>query len=121
MQDEKTLDFLQKLKDSGNWNELYDYSKVKYLNVNTKVLIIDDLGFEHSMIPKSLTKGNELSILSANDKTAFFIYKAKLIHGDIYDYSLAEYNKPNDKIKIICSVHGVFEQDRSSHLFGAGC
>ena len=28
--DNKTKDFLQKLKDSGNWNDDHDYSEVNY-------------------------------------------------------------------------------------------
>ena len=32
MRDQKTLDFLDKFKISGNWNENYDYSKFIYLN-----------------------------------------------------------------------------------------
>jgi hypothetical protein len=33
------------------------------------------------------------------------------IHGDKYDYSLFEYINSNDKVKIICREHGVFEQE----------
>ena len=34
--DSKTQEFLQKLKDSGNWNDNYDYSKGVYVNSKTK-------------------------------------------------------------------------------------
>ncbi len=44
---EKTKEFLQKLKDSGNWNDDYDYSKVDYINAKLPILIIDENGFEH--------------------------------------------------------------------------
>ena len=30
--DSKTQEFLQKLKDSGHWNDDYDYSEVEYIN-----------------------------------------------------------------------------------------
>ena len=39
---DKTKEFLQKLKDSGNWNDRndrndgYDYSKVVHVNTKTK-------------------------------------------------------------------------------------
>ena len=36
----KTLDFLQKLENSGNLNPDYDYSKVEYKNTGTKVILI---------------------------------------------------------------------------------
>ena len=50
-----------------------------------------------------------------------FIEKLKTIHGDIYDYSLVDYTNAHAKIKIICKVHGVFEQAAHSHLRGYGC
>ena len=38
-QSPKTLEFLQKLKDSGNWNDEYDYSDVDYILSNQRVNI----------------------------------------------------------------------------------
>ena len=43
-------------------------------------------------------------------KTENFIIKANEIHGNIYDYSLAEYVNSKTKVKIICPEHGIFEQ-----------
>ena len=42
--------------------------------------------------------------------TKEFIKKVKVVHGDKYDYSLADYKNTYTKIKIICPVHGIFEQ-----------
>lgn len=53
--------------------------------------------------------------------TEEFIRRAKERHGDKYDYSLTEYTKSSAKVKIICPVHGVFEQVASSHMMGFGC
>jgi len=39
----------------------------------------------------------------------------------IYNYKLVEYKRSCDKIKIICPIHGIFEQIPSSHLQGSGC
>ena len=51
-----------------------------------------------------------------------FIEKAKLIHGDKYDYSLVDKNiSRNEKIKIICQKHDIFEQRYDAHLSGQGC
>ena len=52
--------------------------------------------------------------------TEEFIYKAKLIHGDKYDYSLVNYKINNVKVRIICRIHGEFEQPPISHLSGRG-
>lgn len=53
--------------------------------------------------------------------TEQFIEKAIKVHGDLYDYSLVEYITNQVKVKIICKVHGVFEQrpnDHTSHKNG---
>jgi len=50
-----------------------------------------------------------------------FLKNAKIKHGDKYDYSLIEYTNYNNKIKIICQIHGCFEQTPSTHLYKGGC
>lgn len=50
-----------------------------------------------------------------------FIQKAKSVHQDKYDYTLVEYQKSSEKVKIICSEHGMFEQRPGVHLRGVGC
>jgi len=49
------------------------------------------------------------------------IEKAKLTHGDKYDYSLVIYTGIHNKIKIICPVHGIFEQIAKTHIRGNNC
>ena len=53
--------------------------------------------------------------------TEQFIIDAKNIHGDKFDYSLVEYIKSSIKVKIICPIHGEFEQSPNAHLSGRGC
>jgi len=50
-----------------------------------------------------------------------FINRCISIHNDRYDYSLVEYKGSHKKIKIICKIHGIFEQTPSNHLLGKGC
>ena len=59
-------------------------------------------------MPKKLTKEE-------------FIERSRAIHGDKYDYSLVEYRGKDIKVKIICPIHGVFEQTPNNHMHGAGC
>jgi hypothetical protein len=59
--------------------------------------------------------------MATKSKTTIFIEKARLKHGDKYDYSLIEYANKISKVKIICSEHGIFEQRPDSHLSGCGC
>ena len=49
------------------------------------------------------------------------IEKCKEVHGDKYDYSLVEYKKVTDVVKIICPIHGIFEQTIRQHYRGQGC
>lgn len=53
--------------------------------------------------------------------TDAFIKKSKSVHGDTYDYSLVDYRGQKNKVKIICSTHGVFEQYPNNHTRGARC
>lgn len=53
--------------------------------------------------------------------TEEYINKAKKIHNGKYDYSLVDYKVSNLKIKIICPMHGEFEQRADHHLMKRGC
>lgn len=54
--------------------------------------------------------------------TEEFIEKAKLVHGNKYDYSLVEYNGCENKVEIICREHGSFFQNKLHHINRAqGC
>jgi 3-mercaptopyruvate sulfurtransferase SseA len=58
--DSKTKDFLQRLKDSGNWNDNYDYSKVVYSGRSSKVIVIDSkFNTEHLIYSFDLMKGTK--------------------------------------------------------------
>jgi len=48
-----------------------------------------------------------------------FIVEANSIHNNKYSYT--EYIDANTKIKIVCPIHGVFEQTPNKHLKGQGC
>ena len=49
-----------------------------------------------------------------------FIIKARLKHGDKYDYSLVD-DPPKKEIEIICPKHKNFKQRYDDHLSGHGC
>lgn len=54
-------------------------------------------------------------------KTDVFINKAKVKHGDTYDYSSVKYVNNITSVDIICKIHGVFPQRPTDHLSGSGC
>jgi hypothetical protein len=53
--------------------------------------------------------------------TEEFIEKARLVHGDKYDYSKVMYLHSITKVIITCPHHGDFEQIPANHLHGKGC
>lgn len=53
--------------------------------------------------------------------TEDFISKANKVHGNKYNYSLVIYSGCDNKVKIICPEHGIFEQSPYYHLKGQGC
>lgn len=100
----------------------YDYSLVKYKNVDAKVKIVcADHGvflqtpYLHragSGCPKCVGKNK-----SQEEMIELFI-KA---HGSRYDYSRVEFSRANDKVEIVCSKHGSFYQIPINHAYGKGC
>lgn len=102
----------------------YNYSKVKYINSATKVCIICPIHGEFWQRPNDHICGKGCAKCvwdRQKNKTENFIERSRKIHGEKYDYSLVNYERVDKKIKIICPIHGVFEQTPNSHLVGQGC
>jgi len=96
----------------------YDYSLVEYKNFNSKIKIICPIHGAFEQTPSNHLSKKGCAACSNNKKiiTQIFIDKAKLIHGDKYDYSLAICYNNYMKVKIICPMHGVFEQSYTAHI-----
>jgi len=121
-----TEEFIEKAK--AVHSDKYDYSLVEYKNAKTKVKIICPVHGIFEQIPDnhlSNKKCLKCAIIDIKEKqrhtTEEFIEKAKIIHKDFYDYSLVEYKNNRTKVKIICPIHGIFEQNPKHHLNGQGC
>ena len=103
----------------------YDYSKVDYINNNTKVKILCKIHGEFNQTPHAHKSGQGCpKCLGTFNKTLTkdeFINKAIIIHGDKYDYSKVDYINNNTKVKILCKIHGEFEQIPYNHLKSNGC
>jgi len=103
--------------------ERYDYSLVEYLGTMEKVTIIcpDHGPFEQR--PQGHIGGKgcyECGIAASSDAkrstTEQFIAKARMVHGDRYDYSLVDYARSGTKVKIVCPDHGLFLQIPNDHI-----
>lgn len=53
--------------------------------------------------------------------TEEFIKRSIIIHGQKYNYSITKYEGSRNKVKIICKIHGIFEQLAYNHLLGKEC
>ena len=119
-------DFLKQAKQIHG--DKYDYSKVEYVNVTTKVCIICPEHGEFWQLPYAHLKGQgcpnckgeKISTKKLENNDIFF-EKAKKVHGDKYDYSKVKYKGYNEKVCIICPEHGEFWQTPHNHLNGSGC
>src|ERR1035437_381577 len=104
-------------------NNRYDYSKVEYKNSNTKIIIICSEHGEFLQTPDSHLYGrqgcpkcgNIQKGLSKRKPLNEFIQKARIIHGNKYDYSNVKYVNNHIKINIICPEHGEFKQAPHNH------
>jgi hypothetical protein len=105
-------------------NNKYNYSLVKYTNMQTKVKIIcpehgvfEQTPLSHIHNESGCYKCSRNFLSKEN-----FIIKSNIIHNNKYDYSLVDFIEVRDIIKIICPKHGVFEQSVSNHLYSKnGC
>lgn len=115
-----TTDFIAEAKTVHG--DKYDYSKVEYVNSNTKVCIICPEHGEFWQSPSNHLKGKGCpKCIGRHKSTEDFIASAKKVHGDKYDYSKTEYVNASTKVCVICPEHGEFWQDPNSHLAGRGC
>lgn len=106
----------------------YDYSKVIYKDSKTKVIIVCPTHGAFKQTPQNHLFGQGCpkcryveNIKKFSDTKEQFIEKARLIHGDLYDYSSSDYKNSKIKVCITCKKHGDFYQVPSDHLSYHGC
>lgn len=106
----------------------YDYSKVEYIDSSTKVCIICPIHGEFWQIPTKHLNGQSCP-MCYNDRRGDslkisyeeVIRRAHEIHKWRYRYVRESFLSTQDKMDIICSKHGLFSQNVTSHLQGCGC
>jgi len=101
-------------------NNFYDYSLIK--DINKKVDIICPIhGVFHTNSYRHMKGSICIKCKNDNRKSINYVEKFNKIHNNKYDYSLSKYINNKTKIKIICPIHGIFEQRPDSHIQGKGC
>lgn len=101
-------------------NNKYNYDVVEYKNVRTKIKIICPVHGIFEQLPWVHMKGNGCSNCQNLSKVDF-VKKSIEIHGEKYNYDLSDLINNKTKVKIICYIHGIFEQTPNNHLSGSGC
>ena len=102
----------------------YDYSKVEYYNIISEVILICPEHGEFKVKPKNHLNGQccpNCTPKSMVNRQQSFIEKGNEIHSNKYDYSQVEYKGYDETVKIICPIHGEFQQTPFKHLKGHGC
>lgn len=106
----------------------YDYSKVKYSNAHSKIIIICPEHGEFKMTPAHHLDGQGCPLCGNINKgfylksnTENFIKQAQKTHNNKYDYSKVNYINNHTPILISCPIHGDFQQRPIVHLSGHGC
>lgn len=122
MKKQTVKDFIEK---SNMIHENYfDYSLVDYKNNNTKVKIICPRHGVFEQLPRTHSSGTGCKKCKFDSYKTIEIELLKefnKIHKYKYDYSLIIYKGSHSKVKIICPVHGNFEQTPEKHKSGYGC
>lgn len=114
-------EFIQKAIE--RYGKKYDYSMVEYQSRKEKVSIICPKHGVFFVAPKQHLAGQACpdcidyhKIPKTIDE---FISKARIVHGNKYDYSSVDILK--EKVLINCPEHGEFFQRPFLHLKGMGC
>ena len=100
-------------RSSSIHNNKYDYSKVNFINVRTKVCIICPEHGEFWQTPAAHMSGQGCPKCQKRNykyTTDEFINVLNTIFGNEYDYSKVKYINSQKKVCIICPEHGEFWQ-----------
>lgn len=120
-------EFIERSKASNS--QVYDYSRVAYVNNTVNVEIGCQAHGYFTMSPANHLKGRGCQVCSreelgrrvtlSNDE---FIARANDAHGGLYEYSKAHYTSTHAAVIIHCKKCNIdFEQKPANHLQGAGC
>lgn len=102
----------------------YDYSKVKYIDNNTKVCIICPEHGEFWQTPHSHLNNRGCPKCSGREIVTLttFLERARKKYGEKFSYAEDTFKGYEEKMKIICPEHGEFWQTPRNHIkCNCGC
>ena len=106
--------FIKKSKEIHG--DKYDYSLVNFKNVRGKIQLIYN-GDIYEQLAYAHLQGKSPEMAPFKITRLEFIKRAKVVHGNIFDYSLVKCDGINNKVKIIYDKR-IYEQVASDHLSG---
>jgi G:T-mismatch repair DNA endonuclease (very short patch repair protein) len=121
-----TDDFIRRSKEIHG--DKYNYDKVVYTDYYKPVIIYCKNHDYFEQKPANHLHGKgclkcalDRQRISQLKPFQQFIDESKSVHGDKYDYSHVEYKNTSTPVKIICKIHGLFNQAPECHIRGQGC
>ena len=115
-------EFILRAREVHGWK--YDYSKVEYVNMITKVCIVCPEHGEFWQAPVDhLNRGHGCQNCNVKKKLTQneIINRFKKVHGQKYNYEKVCYKNIITPVCIICSEHGEFWQTPQGHIKGNNC
>ena len=97
----------------------YNYSKATLIDTSSNVIVICPEHGDFEVNAKrhySASSGCPSCTNYIKNDLNKFIERARLIHGDKYDYSKSIYVASSKKLKVICPLHGEFEVNRPEFI-----
>jgi len=116
-----TSEFIKRAK--AIHGDKYDYTTSHYTNSRSKVKITCEQHGTFEQLASNHLRGASCPQCSRRHKITNndFVSRAKLVHGNRYDYIKVNYVNSKIKVKIVCPEHGEFEQQPYAHILGKGC
>ena len=109
-------------------NGKYDYSLVDYKGSDKKVIIFCPIHGEFKQKPKHHLSGSgcpKCGIEERSQKRRLahktILQRSNEMHQNKYRYLPLENSNVQDKMEIICPIHGAFTQRIEDHIRGCGC
>lgn len=113
----------------NKFGDKFDLSGINYIDYKTPIDYVCDKGHQVHQTPYNIMNSKYGCPVCAEKErvnhvtftTEDFISRAKIIHGDKYDYTPSIYRGMRETLIIRCPKHGNFEQEPMNHLQGCGC
>lgn len=111
-----------KSKANAKHGGLYGYEKSIYVGLDKALIITCKAHGDFSQTSRSHLNGGKCPNCRKHVfDNETFVAKSKSMHGNKYEYLNDSFTPSDEKVKVICREHGVFEQKMDNHFRYDGC